>query len=137
MTSVNSISAAQGATPASPVRAEASVASAGAANNGFAAAMTEAEAEAARHAPATSDPHFRHQTSKSGELKPEQAFESFVLRSFIEEMLPKENKAVFGSGTAGNIWRSMLAERIADEMAAGGGIGIAKAISRDAAPKAD
>ncbi len=76
---------------------------------------------------------FQHQSSRSGRLKPEQAFESFVLRSFIEEMLPKDNKAVFGGGTAGNIWRSMLAERIADEMAAGGGIGIAKTISRDAA----
>ncbi|WP_182084905.1 rod-binding protein [Aureimonas sp. ME7] len=80
---------------------------------------------------------FHHQSSRSAELKPLQRFESFVLRSFIENMLPSENSSFFGTGTAGNIWRSMLAERIGDEMAASGGIGIAEMLgkSRDVDPK--
>lgn len=76
------------------------------------------------------DIHFRHQTSRSAELQPLQKFESFVLRSFIENMLPSENSSFFGTGTAGNIWRSMLAERIGDEMAASGGIGVADMIGK-------
>ncbi|RIY01877.1 flagellar biosynthesis protein FlgJ [Aureimonas flava] len=79
----------------------------------------------------TDDVHFRHQTSRSGELHPLQKFESFVLRSFIENMLPSQNTSFFGTGTAGNIWRSMLAERIGDEMAKSGGIGIAKMLEEE------
>jgi hypothetical protein len=74
--------------------------------------------------------------SKTGELSPEKQFESFMLRSFVEEMLPSENSAFFGDGTAGNIWKSMLAERIGEEMAAAGGIGIAEMIGKHNADRA-
>lgn len=132
MTSVSPLVGTAAPAPISPKREAGPLGESTTTNTGFSAALSEAQ-QASQSA--ASDPAFRHQASRTGELKPEQAFESFVLRSFIEEMLPKENTAVFGSGTAGNIWRSMLAERIADEMAAGGGIGIAKTISRDAASK--
>lgn len=59
---------------------------------------------------------------------PEQ-FEAFVMQSFIEEMLPKSADGVFGSGLAGDYWRSMLAEQVAGQVAKRGGIGIAKMIS--------
>ena len=39
-------------------------------------------------------------------------FEAFVLQSFIQEMLPKKAEGVYGSGIAGDIWRSMLAELV-------------------------
>lgn len=71
-----------------------------------------------------------YQHSKSGELKPLQQFESFVLRSFIENMMPTEEASFFGTGSAGKIWKSMLAERMADEMAASGGIGIADMLGK-------
>ncbi len=71
-------------------------------------------------------PAFYHQSSRSAELRPLQKFEGFVLRNFIESMLPSQNTSFFGTGTAGNIWRSMLAERIGDEMAKAGGVGIAE-----------
>lgn len=61
---------------------------------------------------------------------PEQ-FEAFVLQSFIEEMLPKSADSVFGGGLAGDYWRSMLAERMAGEVAGRGGIGVAKMIRGD------
>jgi hypothetical protein len=57
-------------------------------------------------------------------------FEAFVLQMFVETMLPKDAEDVFGKGTAGNIWRSMLAEQIGNEMAKGNGVGIAKQLMK-------
>ncbi|SHO63197.1 Rod binding protein [Pseudoxanthobacter soli DSM 19599] len=59
-------------------------------------------------------------------LKKYQAFEAMALSSFVQEMLPKDAEAVFGSGTAGDVWKTMLAEQIGNQIAAAGGIGIAK-----------
>lgn len=56
-------------------------------------------------------------------------FESFVLQSFIETMLPQNAESVFGSGTAGSVWKSMLAEKLADQISRSGGIGIAARIA--------
>jgi len=56
-------------------------------------------------------------------------FESFVLQSFIETMLPKGAESVFGKGTAGTVWKSMLAEKLADQISRSGGIGIAQRIA--------
>ncbi|MET0721199.1 MAG: rod-binding protein [Tardiphaga sp.] len=60
-------------------------------------------------------------------------FESFVLQMFVETMLPKDVEGVFGKGTAGNVWRSMLAEQIGNEMAKGDGVGIAKMLAKSRA----
>ena len=66
-------------------------------------------------------------------------FEAFILQMFVELMLPKDATNVFGKGTAGTVWRSMLAEQISNEMAKGNGIGIAKQLakSRPAADSAE
>lgn len=63
-------------------------------------------------------------------MKPYQEFESFVLRSFVESMLPKDAESVFGSGTAGDVWKGMLAEKIGAEIAQSGGIGIAEQLAK-------
>lgn len=60
-------------------------------------------------------------------------FEAFVLQSFIQSIMPQDATAVFGEGTAGEVWRSMMAEKIAMQVAEAGGIGIAKMIT----PKAN
>ena len=60
-------------------------------------------------------------------------FEAFVLQMFVESMLPKDANNVFGKGTAGTVWRSMLAEQISNEMAKGNGIGIAKQLAKSRA----
>lgn len=57
-------------------------------------------------------------------------FEAFILQMFVESMLPKDAEDVFGKGTAGTVWRSMLAEQISNEMAKGNGIGIAKQLTK-------
>lgn len=64
-------------------------------------------------------------------VPPLEQFEGFVLRSFVESMLPSEASSYFGSGTAGAIWRSMMAEEIGNELAKGGGIGIAASIANE------
>jgi flagellar protein FlgJ len=73
---------------------------------------------------------FVSRGSKSGVMTPTQQFESFVLRSFVEGMLPDDNSSYFGTGTAGKIWKSMLAEQLGDEMARDGGIGISEMLEK-------
>jgi flagellar protein FlgJ len=57
-------------------------------------------------------------------------FEAFILQMFVESMLPQDASEVFGKGTAGTVWRSMLAEQIGNEMAKGNGIGIAQQLAK-------
>jgi hypothetical protein len=51
--------------------------------------------------------------------------EAFVLQSFIQSMLPRNAVHVFGKGSAGEIWKSMLAEKLGHEVARSGQLGIA------------
>jgi hypothetical protein len=96
----------------------------------FAASVVSAE-KAAKAVAASGESFSRvYRGSRSGMLPPSQQFESFVLRTFVESMLPQEDSGYFGTGTAGKIWKSMLAERIGDEMAQSGGIGIAKMLDQ-------
>lgn len=60
-----------------------------------------------------------------------QRFEAMVLQNFIQTMLPKNNESVYGKGMAGDMWKSLMAEKLADQMAARGGIGIASRLLRD------
>jgi hypothetical protein len=60
---------------------------------------------------------------------PFEKYEAFVLSSFVETMLPKDSETLFGAGTAGEIWKSMLAEGLGTQLARAGGIGIADMLS--------
>lgn len=60
---------------------------------------------------------------------PAQKFEAFVLQSFIQEMMPDTAEGVYGSGLAGDFWKSMMAEKIAEQVAERGSVGIANYIS--------
>jgi flagellar protein FlgJ len=57
-------------------------------------------------------------------------FEASVLKSFFETMLPSTDGGFYGQGTAGNVWRSMNADYLAQEFAKAGGIGIAQQLER-------
>jgi flagellar protein FlgJ len=81
-----------------------------------ASAGTEA---ASRSAPAANRP-----------MTPDQEFEAFILRTFVETMLPDDATASYGSGTAGDIWKGMKAEQIGNALARSGGIGIADKLAR-------
>lgn len=60
-----------------------------------------------------------------------QKFEAMVLQTFIQNMLPKDTEGVYGKGLAGDMWKSQLAEKLADVMAERGGIGIARSMLAD------
>ncbi|MBR0992485.1 rod-binding protein [Bradyrhizobium japonicum] len=56
-------------------------------------------------------------------------FEAFILQTFVETMLPKDSEQIFGKGTAGGVWKSMLAEQLGSQLAKGNGIGIARQLA--------
>jgi flagellar protein FlgJ len=52
--------------------------------------------------------------------------EATLLNNLVGEMLPKDAPGVYGQGTAGDVWRSMLGDQIAHQIAKSGELGIAK-----------
>jgi peptidoglycan hydrolase FlgJ len=54
--------------------------------------------------------------SVDARTKAYKGLEQLVLKNLVENMLPHESAGFFGSGTAADIWRSMLADRLATEM---------------------
>ncbi|WP_189363063.1 MULTISPECIES: rod-binding protein [unclassified Mesorhizobium] len=60
-----------------------------------------------------------------------QRFEAMVLQTFIQNMMPKDTEGVYGKGLAGDMWKSQMAEQLANVMAARGGIGIARSLLAD------
>jgi peptidoglycan hydrolase FlgJ len=57
-------------------------------------------------------------------------FEAMVLQNFLKYMMPNDSEDVYGKGMAGDIWKSMSAEQIANSIAKRGGIGIADHMMR-------
>jgi Rod binding domain-containing protein len=55
-------------------------------------------------------------------------FEAMLVNSFVSEMLPKDMASVFGEGTAGDIWRSMLSEQISRQIAKSGALGLSRCL---------
>ncbi|TFF21691.1 hypothetical protein E3C22_13445 [Jiella endophytica] len=103
-----------------------------AASESFAVALDSAKGAAEAGATGTAAettlrPLVKHEAREVPALE---QFEGFVLRTFIESMLPSEASEFFGKGTAGSIWRSMMAEQIGNEIAKGGGVGIADTIAK-------
>jgi Rod binding domain-containing protein len=54
-----------------------------------------------------------------------------ILRNFVEAMLPKSAETVYGKGLAGDMWKSMMAEQVANVVAQRGGVGIADRLLGD------
>ncbi|WP_320200913.1 rod-binding protein [Agrobacterium sp. rho-13.3] len=53
-------------------------------------------------------------------------FEASILSTMLQNMMPKESEEVYGKGSAGDFWKSMMAEQMADAVSKRGGIGIAE-----------
>ena len=71
----------------------------------------------------------------SGKAIPEtyRKFEAMVLQNFVKSMLPAESEEIYGKGTAGEMWRSMMADEMGQVISKRGGIGIAKSLMRNEA----
>jgi peptidoglycan hydrolase FlgJ len=91
------------------------------------AEATENPARASLSSPAQTAPSSPRQARKSADAFAQ--LEAFVLQTFIKSMLPKNAQHVFGKGTAGEVWKSMLAEKLGGEIAKSGQIGIADRLS--------
>ncbi len=52
-------------------------------------------------------------------------FESMVLQNFVKNMLPS-SETLYGKGSAGEIWKGMMAEQLGDAISKSGGVGIAE-----------
>jgi flagellar protein FlgJ len=85
-------------------------------------------------APSPSAARADAQTPSAG-----QKFEAFLLQSWLEILLPKEESGAFGSGGAGGVWRSLMAEQLGEQLARAGGIGVQKILSQsyDASPRSE
>ncbi len=60
-------------------------------------------------------------------MKAYQKFEAVLLQNFVEAMLPKDPE-LFGDKNTADIYRSMMAEQFANQLAKSGSFGIAKQI---------
>ncbi len=56
--------------------------------------------------------------------KAEIGLASMLLKSMVDEMLPKEASDVYGAGVAGDVWKSMLSDQIAEQIAKSGALKI-------------
>jgi len=57
-------------------------------------------------------------------------FETMVLQNFVKSMMPEESEEIYGKGTAGEMWRGMMADQLGEALAKGGGIGLAESLAR-------
>lgn len=57
-------------------------------------------------------------------------FEAMFLRQTLESILPDSDNAIFGGGTAGGMWRSMLADRVSGVLAERGVLGISDMLTQ-------
>jgi Rod binding domain-containing protein len=62
----------------------------------------------------------------SKEAKAEVEFEATILNSFVKEMMPKDATATFGEGLAGDMWKQMMADQLAHQIAKSGALGISR-----------
>jgi Rod binding domain-containing protein len=63
-----------------------------------------------------------------------QEFEASALTPFLSALLPQDGQQVWG-GSAGAMWRGLFAERLAADLAANGGVGIAALVDRSVAAR--
>jgi hypothetical protein len=66
-------------------------------------------------------------TRRSASRRAEQDLEAAVLKALLGPMLVSENGGLFGAGAAGKQWQSMMAEQIAEQIAASGRLSLLRA----------
>lgn len=77
-------------------------------------------------ASASASPPLRAAGADGAASEAARKFEAFVIQSFLEIVLPKEDEGAYGQGAAGGVWRSMMAEQLGTQIAKAGGVGLQK-----------
>jgi flagellar protein FlgJ len=94
----------------------------------FAAALETTRSTA--QAPAQGSPDMRARIGRTDPSdragKAQVQFEAVLLNSFVSEMLPKDAPEAYGEGLAGQMWRSLLAEKISNQLAGSGALGLGR-----------
>ncbi|MDL2404836.1 rod-binding protein [Rhizobium calliandrae] len=98
--------------------------------NGFASTVDALNSAATRaglsnantHTAATKVPQVYHK------------FEAMVLQNFVKNMLPN-SETLYGKGSAGEIWKGMMAEQLGNTLAKNGGVGIAEKMYQEQVSK--
>ncbi len=98
------------------------------------AAFTRMSPETAR----AQDPFVSHDRKRREPktLPLQQAYaglEALLVRQMLENAFSKGGDALFGGGFAGDTWKALMAQSIADHIADAGGLGLAAALSAAAA----
>ncbi len=103
--------------------------SAAAADQALWASRQDARLTAASSQPATASNQVQANQTRENKVKNAgQQFEALYLRQMLDEWMPKDAEDLFGEGTAGSVWRSMLADNLATTLSKSGTIGIAQMI---------
>ncbi len=76
-----------------------------------------------------SKPVALHQPNHA-ELKAGREFEAVMLTNFVEQMLPENMGETDAPQAGGNVWRSFMAQAVADQLAAQSTTGISNLIAQ-------
>ena len=82
-------------------------------------------------------PEIRDQSDPTAASSPAhvyQGFEALILQNLIEMMLPQDSAGMFGEGTAGEMWKSMLAQQLGAQVAKSDRSGIFSRLFASASP---
>jgi peptidoglycan hydrolase FlgJ len=74
-------------------------------------------------------PAIAHHATRD-EIKAGREFESVLLTHFVEQMLPEINSQTDSPQAGGDVWRSFLAQAIADQLASQNATGISSLIAQ-------
>jgi len=92
--------------------------------DGFRAVLASGKPSSSKAAPAGAF------TGAVRHANPYEQFEVTVLKSLFEMMLPEKADSVFGAGFAGEVWKSMVAQSLAEVAGKAGIAGIARGLAR-------
>jgi flagellar protein FlgJ len=73
-------------------------------------------------------PKMRHNQHVESPAEAVEGLERLLLQRLVESMLPREASTLFGRGTAGDVWRSMLSDQLAAQIASVVDLGITRAV---------
>lgn len=111
--------------------AEYAASSLAAAGKGFEAAVGAADTPERKAGLGNIQPMNQHRIPETY-----RQFEASVLRTFVQSMLPEDSENVYGKGSAGEIWKGMMAEQFANAISEAGGAGIAEQVYSSTLQKA-